>query len=123
MRTDVAAKSSATAQSTAPKAQVGGDAAVKQPQQAEAGKGQGAAVSEDPLHDVELLRREKRVEFRDEAGNVLDPELVASLHKEGKISLETRYETRDRYLDEKGNEVHQVKREHREPPKDFEKKR
>lgn len=37
-----------------------------------------------------------RVEFRDEHGNVLDENLVSALRKEGKVSFETRYETRTR---------------------------
>lgn len=37
-----------------------------------------------------------RVEYRDQQGNVLDEALVASLAKEGKVSFETRHETRTR---------------------------
>lgn len=37
-----------------------------------------------------------RVEFRDEHGNVLDESLVSALRKEGKVSFETRYETKTR---------------------------
>lgn len=37
-----------------------------------------------------------RVEFRDEHGNVLDEDLVSSLRQEGKVSFETRYETKTR---------------------------
>jgi dolichyl-phosphate-mannose-protein mannosyltransferase len=44
-----------------------------------------------------------RVEFRDQHGNVLDEDLVASLQNEGKVSFETRYETRTRLS--KGHEV------------------
>lgn len=44
-----------------------------------------------------------RIEFRDEHGNVLDEDLVASLQKEGKVSFETRYETKTRLT--RGHEV------------------
>ncbi|KAH2979377.1 hypothetical protein KXV25_003812 [Aspergillus fumigatus] len=37
-----------------------------------------------------------RVEYRDQHGNVLDEALVASLAREGKVSFETRHETRTR---------------------------
>lgn len=50
-----------------------------------------------------LLGSKARVEYRDQQGNVLDPKLVASLQKEGKVSLETRYETRSRLAN--GHEV------------------
>lgn len=47
-----------------------------------------------------------RVEYRDQHGNVLDEALVASLAKEGKVSFETRHETRTRL--EHGHEVEMV---------------
>jgi dolichyl-phosphate-mannose-protein mannosyltransferase len=47
-----------------------------------------------------------RVEYRDQNGNVLDEALVASLAKEGKVSFETRHETRTRL--EHGHEVEMV---------------
>ena len=34
-----------------------------------------------------------RVEYRDQAGNVLQPDLVASLRAEGKVKFETRFES------------------------------
>lgn len=37
-----------------------------------------------------------RVEYRDQQGNILDEALVESLRKEGKVSFETRHETRTR---------------------------
>ncbi|CBF76842.1 hypothetical protein AN4761.2 [Aspergillus nidulans FGSC A4] len=37
-----------------------------------------------------------RVEYRDQQGNILDEAVVDSLRKEGKISIETRHETRTR---------------------------
>ncbi|KAI9819187.1 MAG: hypothetical protein M1827_007343 [Pycnora praestabilis] len=50
-----------------------------------------------------VLSREERIEYRDQDGNVLDEEQVAAL--EGKVSFKTRYETRTRVIDEKGNEI------------------
>ncbi|KAH8655071.1 Dolichyl-phosphate-mannose-protein mannosyltransferase-domain-containing protein [Tricladium varicosporioides] len=55
-----------------------------------------------PGHSV--LSREEKVEYRDQDGNLLDPEQVKSL--EGKVSFKTRYETRTRMVDAAGNEIH-----------------
>jgi dolichyl-phosphate-mannose-protein mannosyltransferase len=49
-----------------------------------------------------IVGREESIEYRDEAGNLLDPEQVASLQKEGKVSFSTRYETRTRIYDPEG---------------------
>ena len=43
------------------------------------------------------------MEFRDQDGNLLNEEQASSL--EGKVSFQTRYETRTRLLDELGNEI------------------
>ncbi|RDW63878.1 hypothetical protein BP5796_10380 [Coleophoma crateriformis] len=56
-----------------------------------------------------ILSREEKVEYRDQDGNLLDPEQVKSL--EGKVSFKTRYETRTRMVDAAGNEI--------QPPDDF----
>ena len=56
---------------------------------------QEASVTPEPKHP-RLRGSKARVEFRDEHGNVLDESLVSSLQKEGKVSFETRYETRTR---------------------------
>ena len=61
-------------------------------------------VSEAPLapgHSI--VSREEKVEYRDQDGNLLDPEQVKSL--EGKVSFKTRYETRTRLIDPQGNEI------------------
>ncbi|KAL1637457.1 Dolichyl-phosphate-mannose--protein mannosyltransferase 1 [Neofusicoccum ribis] len=50
-----------------------------------------------------IISREEKIEYRDEAGNLLDEEAVKSL--EGKVSFKTRYETRTRVVDAQGNEV------------------
>jgi len=47
---------------------------------------------------------EERIEYRDEAGNILNEEQVKEL--EGKVSFSTRYETRTRLVDANGNEVY-----------------
>lgn len=46
---------------------------------------------------------EEKIEYRDEAGNLLDPAQVQAL--EGKVSFSTRYETRTRLVDREGNEI------------------
>ena len=46
---------------------------------------------------------DKKVEYRDQDGNLLDEEEVKSL--EGKVKFETRYETSTRLLDVHGNEI------------------
>lgn len=43
------------------------------------------------------------MEYRDQDGNILDPEQVKAL--EGKVEFKTKYETRTRVVDESGNEV------------------
>jgi dolichyl-phosphate-mannose-protein mannosyltransferase len=50
-----------------------------------------------------IVSREEKIEYRDENGNILDPEQVKAL--EGKVSFKTRYETRTRLVDAQGNEV------------------
>lgn len=52
-----------------------------------------------------VIGREERIEYRDEAGNIVDPEEVSRLQKEGKISLQTKYQTQTRVIDEYGNEI------------------
>ncbi|KAI9754020.1 MAG: hypothetical protein M4579_004896 [Chaenotheca gracillima] len=51
--------------------------------------------------DPGAFGREEKVEYRDQAGNILDEAQVAEL--EGKVSFETRYETRTRVVDAAGN--------------------
>ncbi|KAK3061860.1 hypothetical protein LTS18_005298, partial [Coniosporium uncinatum] len=50
-----------------------------------------------------IIGREEKIEYRDENGNLLDPEAVKAL--EGKVSFKTRYETRTRLVDAAGNEI------------------
>lgn len=47
---------------------------------------------------------EEKIEYRDEAGNILNEEQVKEL--EGKVSFSTRYETRTRLVDANGNEIY-----------------
>lgn len=51
-----------------------------------------------------MLSGEEKIEYRDEAGNILNEEQVKEL--EGKVSFSTRYETRTRLVDANGNEVY-----------------
>lgn len=62
-----------------------------------------AGVSEAPIPPGQrLVKREERIEYRDQDGNILDDEQVKSL--EGKVEFKTRYETRTRVLDSNGVE-------------------
>ncbi|OJJ43433.1 hypothetical protein ASPZODRAFT_136291 [Penicilliopsis zonata CBS 506.65] len=63
--------------------------------QREMNEGQDPVVTPEPPEHY-LKGSKARVEYRDQEGNVLDENLVASLKKEGKVSFETRYETRTR---------------------------
>lgn len=77
------------------------------------GQGKDAIISEAPqmVQQIPLppgqsiVSREEKVEYRDQDGNLLDPEQVKSL--EGKVSFQTRYETRTRLIDAAGNEIKQ----------------
>lgn len=68
-------------------------------------------MSEAPAHSPvpalkagqSLVAREEKIEYRDQDGNLLDPEQVKSL--EGKVSFQTRYETRTRMVDAQGNVI------------------
>lgn len=63
-------------------------------------------VSPPPLVPGQsVLSREEKIEYRDQDGNLLDPEQVKAL--EGKVSFKTRYETRTRLVDAQGNEIPQ----------------
>ncbi|KKA17081.1 Dolichyl-phosphate-mannose-protein mannosyltransferase [Rasamsonia emersonii CBS 393.64] len=66
-----------------------------------------------------IIGREERVEYRDQEGNLLDEEQVASLKKEGKVSFETKYETQTRVIDAHGR-VHLKAVEHAPPHPDVE---
>ena len=48
-------------------------------------------------------KKEEKIEYRDQDGNLLDEEQVEAL--KGKVSFNTKYETRTRVVDEKGNEI------------------
>lgn len=74
--------------------------------------GPAPPVADDPRADVHVTPgaggfaegfTEEKIEYRDENGNLLNDEQVASL--EGKVSFQTRYETRTRLVDEFGREV------------------
>lgn len=81
----------------------------------------GEQQGQKPIHDKEhffknevisgapippgqrLLKREERIEYRDQDGNILDEEQVKAM--EGRVEFKTRYETRTRILDSAGNEL------------------
>jgi len=56
-----------------------------------------------PSAEEPELQKEEKVEYRDQDGNLLDPEEVADL--DGKMSFQTKYETRTRLVDVAGNEI------------------
>ena len=58
-----------------------------------------------PIQSDGNVRREERVEYRDEHGNLLNEEQVKELS--GKVSFQTRYETRTRIIDAFGNELYE----------------
>lgn len=58
-----------------------------------------AAVPLEP----KVLSKEEKIEYRDQDGNLLNDEQVKSL--EGKVEFKTKYETKTRVVDEKGQEV------------------
>lgn len=62
-----------------------------------------ANVTPQAAADPSVLSREERVEYRDQDGNLLDEDQVASL--QGKVSFQTRYETRTRVVDAAGNDI------------------
>ena len=53
-----------------------------------------------PPPDQRIIAREERVEYRDQDGNLLDPEVARAL--EGKVEFRTEYEVRTRLIDEAG---------------------
>ena len=62
-----------------------------------------AHVTSHPISDNDFTHHEEKVEYRDQDGNILNEEQVAAL--QGKVSFETRYETRTRTVDAYGNEI------------------
>lgn len=65
--------------------------------------GKDAHVTPHPISDDGFTHHEEKVEYRDQDGNILNEEEVAAL--KGKVSFETRYETRTRTVDAAGNEI------------------
>ena len=60
-------------------------------------------VTPQPAAEEASVRREEKVEYRDQDGNLLNEEQVAALA--GKVDFHTRYETRTRMIDADGNEI------------------
>lgn len=79
--------------------------------QVSTGKGDEAVTSSAaaPVQQQKVLGKEERVEYRDQDGNLLDQEQVASLMAEGKASFSTKYETETKLVDEFGNLVQDPK--------------
>lgn len=63
------------------------------------------AAPQEALKDLPVVRKEERIEYRDENGRVLDDDEVSALA--GKVSFKTRYETRTRVVDGEGNEIYE----------------
>ena len=64
---------------------------------------QAVGISGAPAAPQNVLSSEERIEYRDQDGNLLDPEIVKEL--EGEVEFQTRYETRIRVVDPLGNEI------------------
>jgi len=64
-----------------------------------------SAAAQEALKDLPVVRKEERIEYRDESGRVLDDDEVSALA--GKVSFKTRYETRTRVVDGEGNEIYE----------------
>ncbi|MDI1486978.1 MAG: Dolichyl-phosphate-mannose--protein mannosyltransferase 1 [Ramalina farinacea] len=62
-------------------------------------------TSQAPPQQEAQAKKEEKVEYRDEDGNLLDEQQVADLS--GKVSFQTKYETRTRVVDAMGNEVNE----------------
>jgi dolichyl-phosphate-mannose-protein mannosyltransferase len=75
-------------------------------------KNNGAVTAQPEQPNV--IGREERVEYRDQEGNLLNEEQVASLKKDGKASFQTKYETQTRVIDADGQEV--LRRVEHAPP-------
>ena len=61
-------------------------------------------VTPQPSSDETVpVMKEEKVEYRDQDGNLLDSEQVAEL--EGKVSFQTKYETRTKLVDAAGKEI------------------
>lgn len=62
-----------------------------------------------PVNSPRVLGKDERVEYRDQDGNLLNDEQVASLMAEGKASFSTKYETETKLVDEFGNIIPEPK--------------
>lgn len=62
-----------------------------------------ANVTPRPAGEQQVLGQEERVEYRDQDGNLLNEEEVAALERDGKVTFQTRYETKTRLVDMEGN--------------------
>lgn len=62
-------------------------------------------TSQAPAQQEAQAKKEEKIEYRDENGKLLDEQQVAEL--QGKVSFQTKYETRTRVVDAMGNEVNE----------------
>uniref|UniRef100_A0A060T6Y3 Dolichyl-phosphate-mannose--protein mannosyltransferase n=1 Tax=Blastobotrys adeninivorans TaxID=409370 RepID=A0A060T6Y3_BLAAD len=53
-----------------------------------------------------MLGQEQSVEYRDENGDLMDPEIAQKLIAEGNVEVRTQSSTANRYFDKDGNEIH-----------------
>ncbi|KAK5999019.1 Dolichyl-phosphate-mannose--protein mannosyltransferase 1 [Cladobotryum mycophilum] len=68
------------------------------------GQADGAIISQAAVApEPKILSMEEKIEYRDQDGNLLDPEQVKAL--EGKVEFQTKYETKTRIVDEHGREI------------------
>lgn len=59
--------------------------------------------SSPPVPEAKVLSKVEKIEYRDQDGNLLDEEQIQAL--EGKVEFKTKYETKTRVVDERGNEI------------------
>lgn len=60
-------------------------------------------MTPQPPAAEKIVSKEEKIEYRDQDGNILNEEQVANL--DGKVSFNTKYETRTRVIDAEGNEI------------------
>jgi dolichyl-phosphate-mannose-protein mannosyltransferase len=80
--------------------------AEQQPQEKVVNQAEEAGVTPNP-EGQNVVGKVETVEYRDQDGNILNEEQVASLAKAGSVSFQTRYETRTKLVDAQGHELHE----------------
>ncbi|WEW57533.1 Dolichyl-phosphate-mannose--protein mannosyltransferase 1 [Emydomyces testavorans] len=77
----------------------------QQEQPKQQGKPKGESAEEAEVTGPKIIGKEESIEYRDQDGNLLNAEQVASLAKAGGVSFKTKYETRTRVVDDQGREI------------------